>query len=64
MVSGSQWTDVRTYGYSPLCATGHQPFRAAAQKSEFIQILWPRQWFQLLKMLLQLQHSQAERDMA
>ena len=25
-------TDVRTYGNSPLCPTGHRPFRAAAHK--------------------------------
>ena len=25
--------DVRTYGNSPLCPTGHQPFGAAAQKA-------------------------------
>ena len=25
-------TDGRMYGNSPLCPTGHQPFRAAAQK--------------------------------
>ena len=28
-------TDVRTYGNSPLCPTGHRPFGAAAQKGCF-----------------------------
>ena len=32
MIASGGGTDRWTYGYSPLCPTGHQPFGAAAQK--------------------------------
>ena len=38
------WTDIRTYGNSPLCPTGHLPFGAAAQKGEANMALRRRRW--------------------